>query len=235
MTKPIIGIVGRVKISKSEECNICSYEEIRLSIVKSGGVPLLILPTNNYCYDLNNKIPLLTKKEKKDIYSVVNLCDGVIFQGGLKWYEYDTVIFNYALKKDIPILGICAGMQMMGCIDKYNSSSDFTVYNNTEINHLEKGKKYVHKVKVINNTLLYDIVKTNILEVNSRHNYHIEDVKNFIIAAISYDGLIEAIEYPNKKFVLGLQWHPESMLYYDKYANRIFKKFIKICQKNVNF
>lgn len=235
MTKPIIGIVGRVTTSKSNDDTICSWEEIRLSIVKNGGIPILILPTNDFLYDHHNDVPLLTKEEKEDIYSIAQLCDGILFQGGLDWYEYDAIVYNYAFEKDIPILGICAGMQMMACIDNYNFFSDLTIPNNTEINHQEKNKKYVHKVEVVNNTLLYDIVKTKCLNVNSRHNYHIAEVNNFIISAYSTDGLIEAIEYPNKRFILGVQWHPESMLYYDEYANKIFARFLKMCQKNALF
>ena len=231
MTKPIIGIIGRVTISKSGDNTICSWEEIRLSVVKSGGIPILLLPTNDFLYNKIDEVPLLTNQEKEDLYSTVDLCDGLIFQGGLDWYEYDAVVFNYAFEKDIPILGICAGMQMMACIDKYDSFKDLTIPNNTLINHQEKNKKYVHKVEVIKDTLLFDIVKTKSLEVNSRHSFHIAGVNNFIISAYSPDGLVEAIEYPNKKFVLGLQWHPESMLSYDRYANEIFERFIKMCQK----
>lgn len=231
MAKPIIGIVGRVATSKSGDDTICSWEEIRLSIVKNGGVPLLILPINDFLYNKQEEVPLLTEQEKEDLYSIVDLCDGLIFQGGLEWYEFDTVIYTYALEKDVPMLGICAGMQMMACVDKYNTFKDLTIPNETFINHQEKTKRYVHEIRVEENTLLLDIVKSENLYVNSRHSCHIDGIKNFIISAYAPDGIIEAIEYPYKKFVLGVQWHPESMLKYDKQANKIFEYFLKICQK----
>lgn len=231
MAKPIIGIVGRVATSKSGDDTICSWEEIRLSVIKNGGVPLLILPTNDFLYNKQEEVPLLTEQEKEDLYSIVDLCDGLIFQGGLEWYEFDTVIYTYALEKDVPMLGICAGMQMMACIDKYNTFNDLTIPNETFINHQEKTKRYVHEIRVKENTLLHDIVKSENLHVNSRHSCHIDGIKNFIISAYAPDGIIEAIEYPYKKFVLGVQWHPESMLKYDKQANKIFEYFLKICQK----
>lgn len=231
MTKPIIGIIGRVATSKSGDNTICSWEEIRLSVVKSGGIPILLLPTNDFLYNKIDDISLLTNQEKEDLYSIVDLCDGLIFPGGLDWFEFDTIIYKYALDKNIPILGICVGMQMMACVDKYDTFKDLTIPNNTLINHQEKNKKYVHSIEIIENTLLFNIVKEKKTDVNSRHNYHIDGVKNFIISAYSSDGIIEAIEYPNKKFVLGLQWHPESMLDYDNYANEIFGYFLKICQK----
>ena len=231
MAKPIIGIVGQVVTSKSGDDTICSWEEIRLSVIKNGGVPLLILPTNDFFYNKQEEVPLLTEQEKEDLYSIVDLCDGLIFQGGLEWYEFDTVIYTYALEKDVPMLGICAGMQMMACVDKYNTFNDLTIPNETFINHQEKTKRYVHEIRVEENTLLHDIVKSRNLHVNSRHSCHIDDIKNFIISAYEPDGIIEAIEYPYKKFVLGVQWHPESMLKYDKQANKIFEYFLKICQK----
>ncbi len=82
MAKPIIGIVGRVATSKSGDDTICSWEEIRLSVIKNGGVPLLILPTNDFLYNKQEEVPLLTEQEKEDLYSIVDLCDGLIFQGG---------------------------------------------------------------------------------------------------------------------------------------------------------
>lgn len=129
------------------------------------------------------------------------------------------------------MLGICAGMQMMACVDKYNTFKDLTIPNETFINHQDKINKYVHEIRVEENTFLHDIVKSENLHVNSRHSCHIDGIKNFIISAYAPDGIIEAIEYPYKKFVLGVQWHPESMLKYDKQANKIFEYFLKICQK----
>ena len=63
--------------------------------------------------------------------------------------------------------------------------------------------------------------------VNSKHRYHVTETNKFKVSAYSEDGLIEAIEMPNKKFVLGVQWHPEKMYYYDENADKIFKRFVK--------
>ena len=53
------------------------------------------------------------------------------------------------------------------------------------------------------------------------------------VIAISQDGYIEAIEDPNKKFFLGVQWHPESMIDYDNKQNNLFKYFISACNKKI--
>jgi putative glutamine amidotransferase len=60
--------------------------------------------------------------------------------------------------------------------------------------------------------------------------YHVTYINNFIVSAYSPDGLIEAIELPDKDFVLGVQWHPEKMVKYDVYANKIIDGFIEKCK-----
>lgn len=232
--KPIIGLIGRPDIASDEDRVICIWEGSRRSIIQKGGIPILLLPSQDIQYEdfRPREVPKLTEEEKMDLQQMVDLCDGILIPGGYKWYEYDEVIYEYALKKDIPILGICAGMQMMAKIDvcKNDTPVAITEKNETEINHHQRGKKYIHKVHVQGNTLLKTIVGKNTIQVNSKHNYHIIRTNEFMVSAFSEDGFIEAIELPHKKFVMGVQWHPETMLAYDEYANKIFDEFIEKCQ-----
>lgn len=226
--KPLIGIIGRVVNKK-----IVINDEIRYIVLKSGGIPILILPNQKIKYN-NKKIKKLTNKEKKELNSIVDNIDGLILQGGNTWYEFDEYIYKYALIKDIPILGICLGMQMMCKMDVDNSKVyDNTVKNNTVINH-NQNKKYVHEIKIQNNTKLKSIINRKKINVNSRHNYHVEKINKLNVSAYSRDGLIEGVEYPNKKFVIGLQWHPESTFDSDVYSKQIFKKFIHECKRGKN-
>lgn len=65
----------------------------------------------------------------------------------------------------------------------------------------------MHSVNISEESLLYDIYKENVIEVNSYHNQSIKDLANgFKISAISKDGIIEAIEKDN---IVAVQWHPE--------------------------
>ena len=106
------------------------------------------------------------------------------------------------------------------------------IKNEVDINHFKRGEKYVHKLNIKKDTLLYKIIGKEEITVNSRHNYHIDTINNLKVSAYSEDNLIEAVEVSNKKFVLGIQWHPESMLDYDDSANKIIEAFINSCKSS---
>lgn len=233
MKKPIIGIIGRSDISREEYNTICCFESVRRSIIKKGGIPLLILPNQDLDYENSNPkdIEKLTNEEKEELKSIVDMCDGIVIPGTYKLFEYDRFIYEYALEKDKSILGICGGMQLMGLVDiDGGDSSKILIKNNTDIMHFQKGIKYVHKINIVDDTLLSKIITNKEIKINSRHNFHLNKVKSLKVCAYSSDGIIEAVEVINKKFVLGVQWHPESMLEYDECANKIFDAFILSCK-----
>ena len=88
---------------------------------------------------------------------------------------------------------------------------------------------YVHKVILDEDSLLYKIVGEKEIMVNSRHRYCINGVKNMKVCGMSEDGFMEAIEYSDRKFVIGFQWHPETMYTYDEPSRKIFEYFINAC------
>lgn len=235
MKKPIIGLIGRPDKASDDDKVICIWEGTRRAVVKKGGIPLLLLPNQDIEYEevRPREVDRLTEEQIEELKEMVDLCDAILMPGGYKWYEYDKVIYEYALSKDMPILGICAGMQMMARID--NDNSNITAYttlpNETKIDHHQRGIKYVHTVDIKEDTKLYQMIDQKNIKVNSKHNYHLDIVTNLKVSAYSEDGLIEAIEYPNKTFAIGVQWHPETMLEYDNHANKLFDEFIK-CASN---
>ena len=186
LSKPIIGIVAR-KIDNIYKVN----ENIVKKIVKNGGIPILILPTNF-----------------NDLLDILNICDGIIAPGGTDIYDYDRYILDYAIKNDVPILGICLGMQIME--EKYMSKTK-TLHQGINHNIITK------KESIVGNTIGNTIV-------NSRHNECITDTDDYEITAKSSDGCIEAIEHKYNKFNVGVQWHPE-----DLDDDLLFVEFIKNC------
>lgn len=231
MKKPVIGIIGRVDITKDEDKVICIWENSRRSIIKKGGVPILILPPQDIVYEdyLPKDVTNLTDSEKEALKQVVDMCDGILIPGGFKVYEYDRFIYSYAREIDKPILGICAGMQLIARMNNNDVEK-----NETNLEHFEKDKEYVHDINVVEGTLLKDIVGVDKIKVNSKHRYHVVSSDGLVVAAYSEDGLIEAVYEKDKKFILGVQWHPEGMLEYDEAANKILDRFIEECKDKID-
>lgn len=152
----------------------------------------------------------------KDINDYLNICDGFILQGGDDIEDDNIKLLDILYKMNKPVLGICLGMQEMG------------VYRGGKLvdidNHLGNG---LHEIIIDKNSLLYRIIGKDKILVNSRHKSMIKDTKLFV-SSKSMDNVIESIEDNNKKFFLGVQWHPENM-YNDDDARKIFDYFIKMC------
>ena len=200
--KPIIGITCRT--IKNDDRDILKVNKSIVDyVIKSGGIPLLILSDMDF-----------------------SIFDGFIFPGGYSWENLDEKILKYAFDNDIPALGICAGMQLIASMDKFGNVVDNCIaIGNSK--HQSKDE-YVHEI-TINEGILLDILGSNKIIVNSRHNDTVNLNDNFVVDAKSRDNIIEAVHIPNKTFILGLQWHPEDLS--DEYSEKIFKYFIEKCKK----
>lgn len=200
--KPIIGITCRT--IKNDDRDILKVNKSIVDyVIKSGGIPLLILSDMDF-----------------------SIFDGFIFPGGYSWENLDEKILKYAFDNDIPALGICAGMQLIASMDKFGNVLDNCIAIGN--NHHQSKDEYVHEI-TINKGILLDILGSNKIIVNSRHNDTVNLNDNFTVDAYSSDNIIEAVHIPNKTFILGLQWHPEDLS--DEYSEKIFKYFIEKCKK----
>ena len=173
----------------------------------------------------NNALPLVIVPGF-DNFNLIKLCNGFTIPGGVTWNECDETIIKYAIKNDLPLLGICAGMQALANIHNFdkNIPSDQTISIGND-SHDSKSK-YVHDIS-ITNKFLYDILGSKKIRINSRHKFRVVEEDYFNVDAVSVDGIIEAIHLPNKRFILGVQWHPEDLD--DEFSERLFAEFIKNC------
>jgi putative glutamine amidotransferase len=133
-----------------------------------------------------------------------------------------------ALDRDLPILGICRGLQILN-----------VHHGGTLVQHLVPPERHrlvkdgdraqpVHSAEVSGDTLLGDIAGgATTWQVNSRHHQAVKALgRGLRVSAIDpSDGVIEAIERPDKRFVLAVQWHPEDQVFHDAVQLNLFRRF----------
>ena len=234
--KPIIGIIARSRKNDIGMDSMICADGYRRAVINSGGIPIMIFPTQKINYEETppREAPKLTDEEKEDLIRELKLCDGFIFPGGNKIYEYDSFIAEYAYENDIPSLGICLGMQTMTAfLSGVEYRQDVLERVSTEKIEHQTFDTYVHNVKIKKESKLFSIIGKEEIKVNSRHKYIIKDIdygENVMISCYSEDGFPEGIETNKKKFYLGVQWHPESLHEIDENHLKIFKALINACK-----
>lgn len=126
--------------------------------------------------------------------------------------QMDTYILTHAAQQDKAVLGICRGHQLMNVAYGGTLYQDLPSEHPSENTHQMQPPydRCAHKVTIIPNTPLADILQLTECPVNSCHHQAIQALSPaFIPMATSPDGLVEAIYMPNHRFIWGIQWHPE--------------------------
>ena len=186
----------------------------------------------------------------------INLVDGVLIPGGtmakpLSWYETGTTKLPYpemprcasdiwfaeqCLKRHMPFLGICEGMQVLAGVLGCTITADVQKSYNTDLKHHNspQTEERVHDVEIIDRTLLASILKTNTLKTNTLHREGVVKVSDrVVVSAKAADGVIEAIEtHPElgHPFALGIEWHPEYFAQEGESDFNIFAAFVRACR-----
>ena len=225
--RPIIGIVARPE--NIDDTNflvvVDSYGD---AVIQSGGNPLVLLPPHIKGFgtikpkDMEN----LTDNQKQMIVDQINLCDGILMPGGNKRYEFDRFITNYCINNDIPVLGVCLGMQLLAT----HINRDTLELTDNNLSHSKPGIDKVHTVRLDKNSKLYNIIGEEEFCVNSRHKFKVTETGELSVVGYSGDGVIEAIEHKDKKFVIGVQWHPENLMN-TLPSQKLFNAFIESCKR----
>ena len=176
-------------------------------------------------------------------------CDGLLLPGGgdmdPKFYGQERIpacgepnllrdaaeplLLRAFLAADKPVLGICRGIQVMNAVLGGDLYQDIKPFEHLPHNgHWAK----VHTVTVRRGTLLSRILGQDTVLVNSQHHQAVDRVApGFTLAALSEDGIAEAIEKPDARFCLGVQWHPEWLSDADPAMQSLFDAFVNACSK----
>jgi putative glutamine amidotransferase len=233
MRKPVIGVMPLVDEERESIWMLPGYLDL---ITEAGGLPL-ILPLDLSPADYENI---------KDSF------DGFLFTGGhdvspsmygAEKKEYcgspsperdimEKMIFTDAWNRDVPVFGICRGIQFINVMCQGSLYQDLEREHCSNIEHHMKPPydRTVHNVIIRQDTPLHDIWKKEKKAVNSYHHQAVKELgKDLVPMAVSEDGLIEAVYAPSKKFIWAVQWHPELIFQKDDDQLSLVREFIKVC------
>jgi len=223
----VVGITHSVRQSK------ISLFAIRLAVLLAGGKPMMISSrknTNNVNYDCL----ILYGGVDIDPHQY-NLQRKPNYQYDYRRDEIEEKHFHHAMKKQLPILGICRGAQMINILLGGNLYQD--------IRKLDEKAKYPHHIigfllyrKMIfidKHSRISKILKRHSTKVNSIHSQAIDKLgQDLYITAREKNKIIQVIEHQSHPFLLGVQFHPEFMLYKKQFRN-IFKALTKKARNNL--
>jgi putative glutamine amidotransferase len=235
MKKPVIGIV----LDLAQDSNKYAYAPLPWyamrkcysdAVITAGGLPIMLPYSQDYS-------------------ALLNIIDGLIIPGGdedinPKFYgrdiisnkiktndiraEFELNLVKQALKMNMPILGICNGLQVINTVFGGTLIQHIPDVVNSNVNHEQPAPKHVptHSIVIESNSLLAKLAESTKIMVNSTHHQAIETLgKGLDISALAEDGIIEAVESTDYKFLIGVQWHCE---YLNSVLDRnLFKRLVE--------
>jgi len=144
----------------------------------------------------------------------------------------ELALASWALAADLPVLGICRGIQLLNVATGGSLYQDIpsqlshAVHHDSEPTELPWSQP-AHRIRVAAGSQLANILGTQDLMTNSFHHQAIKRLGDgFKAVAWTDDSIIEGIESPSLRFAVGVQWHPEAMFHSDPLARRIFAAFV---------
>ncbi|MGC4099422.1 MAG: gamma-glutamyl-gamma-aminobutyrate hydrolase family protein [Nitrospira sp.] len=148
--------------------------------------------------------------------------------------NFELEVILQARKRDLPLLGICGGMQALNVACGGSLYQDIPSQVPGALDHRQKTKAVhvAHPVTVISTSLLSKVVVRRTLMVNSSHHQSVKTVAPSLKAsAEAPDGIIEAIESPSHRFLLAIQWHPEFLFQRHAVHRRLFEALLRAARR----
>ncbi len=220
--------------------------EYAKSVLAAGGLPLVIPPL------AHGAAP-----DREAIDRLLDSVDGVLLTGGddLHPRAYgqelhpkaelmdaerdasDIEIARAALDRGLPVLGICAGMQLLNVALGGDLHQHLADLRGTRfpallpIHDAQETAEKQHGVSVERGSRLAAAVGAGGIVTNSRHHQAVDRIgERLAVTAVAEDGVVEAIELENAPFVVGVQWHPEELTA-DSGQRRLFETFIDAARR----
>ena len=202
MRRPVIGICAAVERARwthwDEQAAVLSMSYVR-HVQRAGGVAVLLPPD----------------PEPADLLRVL---DGVLLTGGADLGDaperdaFELALAGLALEADLPVLGVCRGMQVMNVARGGTLISHLPDAVGHEDHRLIPGSFGDHDVRLADGSLARKVAREGLHPTKSHHHQGVDRVGDGfeITGWATVDDLPEAIEDPSRRFALGVQWHPEA-------------------------
>lgn len=241
ISHPLIGITCSLRRFPNTGAHECEYyyiyEPYVTAVHKAGGLPVIIpmgIPgryTNRIFDHLSGLVLAGGGDLDPNLYA--DLITKSVKMVDPKKDQTEIDLFNLAFNKNIPVLGICRGAQLMNVALDGTLYQDITGQIRMSLDHDPDFPKNVnvHEITIEKDTKLYKALGETSVWVNSWHHQAIKlHGKGLLVTARASDGVIEAIEHPNKKWIIGVQWHPELTWQDDKVQANLFNAFVEACK-----
>lgn len=228
---PVIGVTGNFS-----DGSLTLLSGYYTSVVKAGGIPLVIPPfeDTDILLSLLDGIDGLLLTGGADINPLFLNEEPVRELHGINPYRdrQELLLARLAANRQIPILGICRGIQVMNAA--FGGTLYQDIYTQAEGVHIKHSQDMdrafaSHTVRIEPDSLLARVMQTEVLPVNSFHHQAVaESAPGFRVSARAADGVVEAIESTEYKSMIGVQWHPECfILNGDKCMMPLFGWFVR--------
>ncbi|MDQ1141456.1 gamma-glutamyl-gamma-aminobutyrate hydrolase family protein [Pedobacter agri] len=193
---------------------------------------------SDWVLSYDKRVEVIKLGYKLDNFNDIEKCDGIVLTGGEdvhprfynlpEYYHYcyeDDVdekrdafefqVLDYTEKNDVPVLGICRGMQVGNVFFGGTLIPDIASWGKFDHSKMPDKSDRYHEIIVNESSWLNTIVHTTKGLVNSNHHQSTDRTgKGLVVSAISPDGVTEAMERLDpygKSFLLFVQWHPERL------------------------
>lgn len=234
---PIIGISGSILIDQGGIFpgyrRAYVNDDYVQAVIQAGGTPVIL--------------PVIGDLDL--IREVVATLDGLILSGGhdvttqLYGEEprqklgdtyperdlFDMKLIEFAMARNIPILGICRGFQILNVYHGGSLYQDLSYADKELLKHVQgtRPELETHEVDLVEDSILFNLLNEKKVRVNSFHHQVVKSLGNSLVkTAVASDGVIEAFEHQSYPWLVGVQFHPEMMHRGHLLSKEIFKSFV---------
>lgn len=209
--QPVIGITGNF-----EDITCKLSQGYFQSVVAAGGVPMIIPPVEdaNTLVNTLDRIDALILSGGGDINPLFGGDEPSPRLRGINQKRDlpELMITRLAYNRQIPILGICRGIQTLAIALGGKVAQDISIQANVKHSQEADRAEQTHSVKLAKDSILYDLYGKEKIYVNSFHHQAVKDTGDkFRVVGKSSDGIVEAMESSEYKSIIGVQWHPECL------------------------